>query len=83
MNSPEHPQEKPPIDAPITSSAEDNLGRAPVAHEFAALIRELDVSKGLAVGILVPRGHGKSSFINLLREQFETESALTVVDFNP
>jgi predicted KAP-like P-loop ATPase len=35
------------------------------------------------VGILGPWGHGKSSFINLMREQFETEPALTVVDFNP
>ena len=67
MSSTEHPQEKPLVGAPITSSAEDNFGRAPVAHEFAALIRELDVSKGFAVGILGPRGHGKSSFINLMR----------------
>lgn len=83
MSSTESPQEKPPIDVPITSSVEDNLGRAPVAHEFAESIRELDASQGLVVGILGPWGHGKSSFINLMREQFETEPALTVVDFNP
>lgn len=35
------------------------------------------------MGILGPWGHGKSSFINLMREQFRTEPALTVVDFNP
>ena len=35
------------------------------------------------MGILGPWGHGKSSFINLMREQFESEPALTVVDFNP
>lgn len=83
MNSTDSPQEKPPIDAPITSSGEDDLGRAPVAHDFAESIRELDASQGLVVGILGPWGHGKSSFINLMREQFETEPALTVVDFNP
>lgn len=83
MSSTDHPQEKPPIDAPITSSADDDLGRAPVAHDFAASIRELDTSQGLVVGVLGPWGHGKSSFINLMREQFETEPALTVVDFNP
>lgn len=83
MNSTDRPQEKPPIDAPITSSGEDDLGRAPVAHDFAESIRELDASQGLVVGILGPWGHGKSSFINLMREQFETEPALTVVDFNP
>jgi hypothetical protein len=79
MKSTDRPQEKPPIDGPITSSGEDDLGRAPVAHDFAESIRELDASQGLVVGILGPWGHGKSSFINLMREQFETEPALTVV----
>ncbi|WP_187588339.1 P-loop NTPase fold protein [Gordonia sp. OPL2] len=83
MNITGHSQEKPPIDAPITSSGEDDLGRAPVAHDFAESIRDLDASQGLVVGILGPWGHGKSSFINLMREQFETEPTLTVVDFNP
>lgn len=83
MSGTGHPQEKPPIDAPITSSVDDDLGRAPVAHDFAASIRELDTSQGLVVGILGPWGHGKSSFINLMREQFEVEPTLTVVDFNP
>lgn len=83
MSSTEQPQEKPPIDAPIMSSDDDDLGRAPVAHDFARSIRELDASQGLVVGILGPWGHGKSSFINLMREQFEIDPALTVVDFNP
>lgn len=83
MSSADQYQKKPPIDAPITSSVDDNLGRAPVAHDFAASIRDLDTSQGLVVGILGPWGHGKSSFINLMREQFETNPTLTVVDFNP
>ncbi|SDM71680.1 KAP family P-loop NTPase fold protein [Actinomyces ruminicola] len=83
MNGTEPPLEKPPVDIPITSSAEDVLGRAPVAHEFAESIRELDASRGLVVGVLGAWGHGKSSFINLMREQFATDPALTVVDFNP
>lgn len=83
MSGTDHSQEKPPIDAPITSSVDDGLGRAPVAQDFATSIRQLDTSQGLVVGVLGPWGHGKSSFINLMREQFETEPALTVVDFNP
>lgn len=79
----DQPEQRPPIDAPITSSSEDDLGRAPVAHDFAESIRELDASQGLVVGILGPWGHGKSSFINLMREQFAIAPALTVVDFNP
>lgn len=83
MSETEQPREKPPIDAPIKSSADDDLGRAPVAHDFVESIRELDASEGLVVGVLGPWGHGKSSFINLMREQFEQEPKLTVVDFNP
>ena len=83
MGNAEHAQEKYLIDAPIRSSAEDELGRAPLAKDFAASIRELDASQGLVVGILGPWGHGKSSFINLMREQFKIDPPLTVVDFNP
>ena len=89
--------ERPLIDAPIRSSAEDDLGRAPVAHAFARSILELDASQGLVVAVMGPWGHGKSSFINLMREEFEgipkesdptpeeskTRRALTVIDFNP
>ena len=89
--------ERPLIDAPIRSAAEDDLGRAPVAREFAQSILELDASQGLVVAVLGPWGHGKSSFINLMREEFEgipkesdptpeeseTRQALTVIDFNP
>ena len=83
MSNTELPHEKPPTDAPITSTVDDTLGRAPVAHDFAASIRELDASQGLVIGVLGPWGHGKSSFINLMREQFKVDPALTVIDFNP
>lgn len=96
-NSIDSPVEKPLIDAPIRSSAEDDLGRAPIAHAFAQSILELDASQGLVVAVMGPWGHGKSSFINLMREEFEgipkesdptpkeseTRRALTVIDFNP
>lgn len=91
------PKKKLLIDTPIRSSAKDDLERAPVAHAFARSILELDASQGLVVVFLGPWGHGKSSFINLMREEFEgiseesdptpeeseTRRALTVIDFNP
>jgi predicted KAP-like P-loop ATPase len=83
MSNTVHPDGRFLIDTPITSSSEDYLGRARVAHDFAASIRGLDASQGLVVGVLGAWGHGKSSFINLMREQFVIEPALTVVDFNP
>lgn len=83
MSDSNPPHAAPPTDSPILSSVEDELGRAIVAHDFAASIRELDASQGLVIGILGSWGHGKSSFINLMKEHFETEPKLTVIDFNP
>lgn len=60
-----------PLDEPIRTQFGDVFGHAPVAHEFAQSILELDTSRGLVVGVLGPWGHGKSSFINLMREEFE------------
>ena len=59
------------LDEPIRTQPGDVLGRAPVAHAFARSILELDASQGLVVAVLGPWGHGKSSFINLMREEFE------------
>lgn len=75
--------EKPPIDNPIKSSSEDVLGRADVAHDFAKSLRKLDLSEGLVVGVLGAWGAGKSSFVNLMREEFAHDPKLAVVDFNP
>jgi len=75
--------QSPPLDNAITASEEDVLGRAPVAHDFAQSIRELDASHGIVIGVLGAWGHGKSSFINLMIEQFTQPAPLTVVTFNP
>jgi hypothetical protein len=74
---------KPPKDVPINSSKEDVLGRATIAHDFAKNIRRLDASEGIVVGVLGGWGSGKSSFVNLMREEFHNNPKLTVVDFNP
>lgn len=73
----------PPVDKPISSAVEDAIGRAVVAHDFARSVRELDVSNGVVVGVLGAWGHGKTSFVNLMKEQFATEPELVVVEFNP
>ncbi|MGQ2914560.1 KAP family P-loop NTPase fold protein [Microbacterium aurantiacum] len=74
---------KPAVDNPIASSDEDVLGRAEVAGDFAKSIRDLDSSQGVVVGVLGPWGHGKTSFINLMREEFAASTELPVVEFNP
>lgn len=72
-----------PLDHPITSSTQDVLGRAVVARDFARAVRELDASQGVVVGVLGAWGHGKSSFVNLMREEFAQAPELPVVEFNP
>lgn len=72
-----------PIDHPITTSDQDVLGRAVVARDFARSIRDLDSSRGVVVGVLGAWGHGKSSFVNLMREEFAEAPELAVVEFNP
>lgn len=71
------------VDSPIKTSKEDVVGRTEVAHDFARSIRKIDASEGVVVGVLGAWGSGKTSFINLMREEFEVEPKLTIVDFNP
>lgn len=71
------------IDNPIVSHKQDQLDRSVVATDFARTIRKFDASEGLVVGILGAWGSGKSSFVNLMREQFAAKPSLTVIDFNP
>jgi predicted KAP-like P-loop ATPase len=72
-----------PVDNPITASDQDVLGRAAVAWDFARSVRQLDASQGVVVGVLGAWGAGKSSFVNLMREQFGEDPELAVVEFNP
>ncbi len=69
-------------DNPIRRAEEDVLGRAPVAAAFAKRVLDLDSSEGLVVGVVGAWGTGKTSFINLARDEFERAGAL-ILDFNP
>lgn len=69
-------------DNPIDGESEDALGRATYVRSFCANVLQLNASEGLVVGVVGPWGSGKTSFINIARQQFERESVL-VVDFNP
>ncbi|MBM7331833.1 hypothetical protein JS562_54835, partial [Agrobacterium sp. S2] len=54
-----------------------------VARDLARSLLELDASQGIVVGILGAWGRGKSSFVNLMREEFEVAQAIPVIEFNP
>ena len=71
-----------PGDNPITLPEEDTIGRNCFAQSFAKQILSLDTSKGSVVGVLGAWGSGKTSFINLARNELN-QGNITILDFNP
>ena len=71
-----------PGDNPIGDRGDDVLERAGVADAFARQVLALDASHGTTVGVFGPWGSGKTSFVNLARQTFESEG-VPVLDFNP
>jgi hypothetical protein len=69
-------------DNPIRRDEDDALGRAGAARSFARQVLGLDASEGVVVGVLGPWGSGKTSFVNLARNEFEAEG-VSVLEFNP
>ena len=58
-------------DNPIRRQEDDVLGRAIVARSFARQVLSLDAREGIVVGVLGAWGYGKTSFINLARDEFD------------
>lgn len=69
-------------DNPITLLQDDTLGRAEFSQSFAQQILSLDTRSGNVVGVLGPWGSGKTSFVNLARNEFQN-AGVAILDFNP
>lgn len=69
-------------DNPVRRLEDDTLGRAVVARSFAQQVLALDVREGVVVGVLGAWGSGKTSFVNLARDEFE-RAGVPILDFNP
>ena len=69
-------------DNPIRAQEEDALGRFDLARSFAQQVLALDTANGAVVGVLGPWGSGKTSFVNLARDEF-TSVGVPILDFNP
>lgn len=69
-------------DNPIKNPKDDVIGRVAIAQKFAQHVLELDTTEGVVVGVLGPWGSGKTSFINLARNEFE-KAEVHILDFNP
>ena len=69
-------------DNPITLPEEDTIGRTSFAKSFAQQILSLDTRTGSVVGVLGAWGSGKTSFINLVRNELYHDE-IAILDFNP
>ena len=73
-------------DAPITSLAEDRLGRARFASQIAAAVTNWREDRGLVIGLYGPWGSGKTSILNMVEESLSDATEKPgpeVLRFNP
>lgn len=70
-------------DEPIETSGEDRLGRSEFARTLARrLLKTRSSHQSFAVGILSPWGYGKTSFLNLIKDELKRHEAICI-DFSP
>jgi len=69
-------------DAPILEIDDDKLGYNTYAEEIGSKILSSHFDKSFAIGINGQWGHGKSSFINLIKKKVKGDDIIEV-DFNP
>lgn len=75
-------------DRPINKSEEDLLGRAFFSKNLVEEIYKYNVSDGLVIGLFGKWGAGKTSIINMAREEIEkrpknNENKPIIMDFSP
>jgi len=70
-------------DRPLVRKADDKLNRAPFADRVARVLRGVPRGAGLVVGIYGPWGDGKTTILNMLRGDLESDEMTVVRDFNP
>ncbi len=71
-------------DDPIKSKKDDKLGYSKWAEIVSKEIRNLKKEKAYSYGIVGEWGTGKSSFINLIREELQRSGdEIEIIDFNP
>ena len=70
-------------DQPLTNRQDDCLNRAAFADRIARVLCSLPKGASLVVGIHGPWGDGKTTVLNLLRADLNTDNAIVVRDFNP
>ena len=69
-------------DNAIKSKGDDRLGRSGFADQLAGALLSEAADEGLVAALVGPWGQGKSSVLNMVKEQLEGDHARTVLMFN-
>lgn len=70
-------------DNPIAHKADDRLNRSPFAERIASVIVNLPKNISLVIGINGQWGDGKTTILNLIRNDLSNNSKILVQNFNP
>ncbi len=70
-------------DQPIQTTNEDRFGRKHFAQRIAHIVATREVKSGIVVGIYGPWGEGKTSVLNMIREELAKHDHALVIPFNP
>lgn len=70
-------------DNAIKTRDADRLGRSRFADQLAASLLSEVADEGLVAALVGPWGQGKSSVLNMVKEQLEGDHSRTVLMFNP
>jgi predicted KAP-like P-loop ATPase len=70
-------------DNAIKTRDADRLGRSGFADQLTAALLTETADEGLVAALVGPWGQGKSSVLNMVKEQLESAHSRTVLTFNP
>ncbi|MCV3380863.1 KAP family NTPase [Campylobacter sp. IFREMER_LSEM_CL2127] len=71
------------VDKAITSKNEDLFGRKKIAMALARTIKYYKDKDSVSIGIIGDWGSGKTSFINMVLEDFNDDKKFIIINFNP
>src|SRR5215471_4398606 len=70
-------------DNAIKARGADRLGRSGFADQLTGALLSGTADEGLVTALVGPWGQGKSSVLNMVKEQLESTHSRTVLMFNP
>lgn len=70
-------------DTPISKGLEDRLNRGPFVGRVVRILQEQPRGSSLTLGIYGQWGEGKTSVLNMLRNELNGDDSIIVLDLNP